>query len=61
MAGTDIGIDLGTTSVLVYVRGRGVVLNMCAEGVLSSRNRASRRLTARMTGSGQSERMPACS
>ena len=26
MAGTDIGIDLGTTSVLVYVRGRGVVL-----------------------------------
>ncbi len=26
MAVTDIGIDLGTSSVLVYVRGRGVVL-----------------------------------
>ncbi len=26
MAGTDIGIDLGTASVLVYVKGRGVVL-----------------------------------
>ena len=26
MAVSDIGIDLGTTSVLVYVRGRGVVL-----------------------------------
>jgi len=25
--GTDLGIDLGTASVLVYVRGRGVVLN----------------------------------
>ena len=25
-AGTDIGIDLGTASVLVYVRGKGVVL-----------------------------------
>lgn len=24
---TDIGIDLGTASILVYVRGRGVVLN----------------------------------
>ena len=24
--GTDIGIDLGTASVLVYVRGKGVVL-----------------------------------
>ena len=23
---TDIGIDLGTASVLVYIRGRGVVL-----------------------------------
>lgn len=26
MASTDIGIDLGTASVLVYVRGKGVVL-----------------------------------
>ena len=23
---TDIGIDLGTASILVYIRGRGVVL-----------------------------------
>lgn len=27
MFSTDIGIDLGTASVLVYVRGKGVVLN----------------------------------
>lgn len=27
MASTDIGIDLGTASVLVYVKGKGVVLN----------------------------------
>ncbi len=26
MAGSDIGIDLGTSSVLVYVKGKGVVL-----------------------------------
>ena len=26
MAGTDVGIDLGTASILVYIRGRGVVL-----------------------------------
>ncbi len=26
MSGTDIGIDLGTASVLVYIRGKGVVL-----------------------------------
>ena len=26
MASSDIGIDLGTASVLVYVRGKGVVL-----------------------------------
>ena len=26
MASTDIGIDLGTASVLVYVKGKGVVL-----------------------------------
>ena len=25
--GKDIGIDLGTASVLVYVKGKGVVLN----------------------------------
>ncbi|MEG1997969.1 MAG: rod shape-determining protein, partial [Clostridiales bacterium] len=25
--GTDIGIDLGTASVLIYVKGRGIVLN----------------------------------
>ena len=24
---TDIGIDLGTASVLVYIKGKGVVLN----------------------------------
>ena len=27
MASTDIGIDLGTASILVYVKGKGVVLN----------------------------------
>lgn len=27
MFGTDFGIDLGTASVLVYVRGKGIVLN----------------------------------
>ena len=26
MSGSDIGIDLGTASVLVYIRGKGVVL-----------------------------------
>ncbi len=26
MAGSDIGIDLGTASILVYVKGKGVVL-----------------------------------
>ena len=26
MAGTDVGIDLGTASILVYIRGKGVVL-----------------------------------
>ncbi len=26
MVGTDIGIDLGTASILVYIRGKGVVL-----------------------------------
>ena len=26
MAGTDVGIDLGTASVLVYIKGKGVVL-----------------------------------
>ena len=26
MASTDIGIDLGTSSILVYVKGKGVVL-----------------------------------
>lgn len=25
--GTDIGIDLGTTTVLVYIKGKGVILN----------------------------------
>ena len=25
--GKDIGIDLGTASVLVYVKGKGIVLN----------------------------------
>ena len=27
MLGADIGIDLGTASVLVYIKGRGIVLN----------------------------------
>ena len=26
LLGTDIGIDLGTASVLVYIKGRGIVL-----------------------------------
>ena len=26
MVSTDIGIDLGTASILVYVKGKGVVL-----------------------------------
>ena len=26
MAGTDIGIDLGTACILVYIKGKGVVL-----------------------------------
>ena len=26
MAGTDVGIDLGTASILVYINGKGVVL-----------------------------------
>ena len=26
MLSTDIGIDLGTASILVYIRGKGVVL-----------------------------------
>ena len=26
MISTDIGIDLGTASILVYVKGKGVVL-----------------------------------
>ena len=27
MSGSDIGIDLGTASVLVYIKGKGIVLN----------------------------------
>ena len=26
MVGSDIGIDLGTASILVYIKGKGVVL-----------------------------------
>lgn len=26
MVGSDIGIDLGTANVLVYIKGKGVVL-----------------------------------
>ena len=26
MIGSDIGIDLGTASILVYIKGKGVVL-----------------------------------
>ena len=26
MSGTDLGIDLGTASILVYIKGKGVVL-----------------------------------
>ena len=25
--GTDIGVDLGTASILIYVKGKGIVLN----------------------------------
>ena len=25
--GTDVGIDLGTATVLIYVKGKGIVLN----------------------------------
>ena len=28
MVSTDIGIDLGTASILVYVKGKGVVLRL---------------------------------
>ena len=28
MLGKDIGIDLGTASVLIYVRGKGIVLRL---------------------------------
>ena len=31
MAATDVGIDLGTASILVYVRGKGVVLTAQAK------------------------------
>lgn len=27
MAGLDIGIDLGTTSIIIYIQGKGIVLN----------------------------------
>ena len=27
MAQNDIGIDLGTTSVIIYMEGKGIVLN----------------------------------
>ena len=27
MLGSDIGIDLGTSTTLIYIQGRGVVLN----------------------------------
>ena len=27
LSGMDIGIDLGTATVLVYVRGRGIVIH----------------------------------
>lgn len=43
MAVTDIGIDLGTTSILVYVRGRGVVLK---EPSLAAADRADDRIRA---------------
>ena len=29
-AGTDIGIDLGTASVLVYVKGKGIKRAICS-------------------------------
>ena len=28
MVGSDIGIDLGTASILVYIKGKGVVLRV---------------------------------
>ena len=27
MLGKDIGIDLGTANVLIYIKGKGIVLN----------------------------------
>ena len=29
MAAADIGIDLGTSSILVYTKGKGIVLKEC--------------------------------
>ena len=28
--GMDIGIDLGTANVLIYIKGKGIVLPCCA-------------------------------
>ena len=34
----DIGIDLGTASVLVYVKGKGVVLNQPSVVAMDTRS-----------------------
>ena len=38
MLSSDVGIDLGTASVLVYIKGKGVVLNML-QGKCQSKGR----------------------
>ena len=34
MLSMDIGIDLGTASILVYIKGKGIVLKDTREGVI---------------------------
>ena len=40
MTAKDIGIDLGTTNVLIYVKGRGVVLNEPSIVVIDTDNKS---------------------
>ena len=39
MVGSDIGIDLGTANVLVYIKGKGVVLREPSVVALDQSNR----------------------
>ena len=43
----DIGIDLGTASVLVYVKGKGVVLNEPSVVAIDKNTGSSMRYTRR--------------